>query len=139
MSRWPCKPMIIKSVPFLYMDKPVTMKLNEYAGSAAHPIMCFDTIKAACRARWLHTTPQEGSGMAFGFKRMLCVLQVGTPGEGKQSIAVELCGQMRCTKVMPLEIIELPEEFAARGSSAQPREHFWVPGNGSVNRNGESS
>ena len=125
---WSGKGKIITTVPTTPNEKPIQMKLNEAVGSAREPVACFKTVKGACEAKWLQTTPISGSGLPRGTERMLCLLQVGVPGAGKDAIRASANGQLTCTRVTPLSVVPLPAEFAA---SAQPRKHFFVPGGGS--------
>ena len=122
---WSDKPKAIKTVPVTPSEAPTDLEFNLPAGSAKQPVICFKTAKAACSAKWLVTAPKDGSGLPHGTKRMLLVLQVGTAGEGKDSIAADSSGQLRCTSVTPLELLPIPAEHAA---TAQPRQSFWVPG-----------
>ena len=116
--------MMITSVPLTARDKPTVFKLGEVC---KEPVMAFKSAKLACRAKWLQTTPVDGSGLPRGVERMLLVLQVGFAGEGKDAIAADVSGRLQCTHVVPLRLSPLPVEHAA---DAQPREAFWVPGNG---------
>ena len=114
-------------MPLGPQEKKTTFKLNEKAGSLAKPVLCFKSVKAACNAKWLQTTPIDGSGLPRGTTRMLLLLQIGSPGEGKDAVLANANGLLRCSSVVPLALQPLPAELAA---AAQPREGFWVPGGG---------
>jgi len=122
---WSGKPMVITSVPSTPLQKPILLKLGEVC---KQPVTAFKTAKDACQAKWLQTSPIDGSGLPRGSERMLLILQVGMAGEGKDAIAADSKGRMQCTQSVPLRLAPLPAAFAAE---AQPREAFWVPGNGS--------
>ena len=60
---WAGKPQKIMSVPLSPKEVPVVFKLNEATGSTTKPVVCFKSVPAACRAKWLQTTPKDGSGL----------------------------------------------------------------------------
>ena len=124
---WSGKGQVITSVPLAPSQKPITFTIDQPIGSGQEPVICFKSVKAACNAKWLQTTPIDGSGLPKGVARMLLLLQVGHAGEGKDAIAADTNGQLKCTRVVPLRLSPLPAELAA---SAQPRQGFWVPGGG---------
>ena len=122
---WSGKPQLISTVPQSPSEAPVSLTLNVPGGSAKTPVICFKSAKAACQAKWLQTTPIDGSGLPRGTERMLCLLQIGpTAGEGKDSVMKSANGVLLCSTVRPIAVVPLPAEYA---SGAQPRESFFVP------------
>ena len=64
-----------------------------------------------------------------GVDRMICVFQVGAPGEGVDSIlSSSPAGRMVCSCVTPIALKPLPS--GAVGEAALPRPSYWVPGGG---------
>ena len=123
---WSGKPPKITSIPPTPTGVPVDMKYNEASGSAKEPVTCFKTVEAACSAKWLKRPLKDGAPMRRGTTRMLCLFQVGDPGEGTTSYATNASGMLTCTRVVPLMVAPLPEKVAA---DCQPSSGFWVPGN----------
>ena len=131
---WSGKGQLIKSVPRSTFEEPAHLKLGELGGSDKTPVVVFTSVKAACKARWLHTTPIDGTGLPKGTDRMLCLLQLGSPGDGIDVATPDpASGGMVCTSVMPLSLSPIPDEFQ---ETAQPRSRFWCPSNGTAIRLG---
>ena len=119
---WAGKPQRIASVAMSASEIPTQMTLNEPASTK---IVCFKSVAAACRAKWLQTTPIDGSGLPRNTERMLCLFHVGSAGEGKDSVAADASGKLTATKVTPVAVAPLPGKHAA---FATPRARFFVPG-----------
>lgn len=118
----------ISSVPVNASDIPISFKIGEPAGSAAQPVLCFKSVTAACQAKFLSTSPKM-AGLPHGVDRMICVFQVGAPGEGVDSIlSSSPAGRMVCSCVTPIALKPLPS--GAVGEAALPRPSYWVPGGG---------
>jgi hypothetical protein len=104
----------------------VTFKIGERAGSASQPVVCFKTVKAACRAKFLQTTPSPTDVTSRPTQRMIMLFEVGYAGEGKESFAAEAGSKLRCSCVLPVALQPMPDGSDAE--LAQPRKSFWVPG-----------